>query len=220
MTLNLNAAVVPLLAAANSFAASQTISSGDLNLPATTSATSGVLYIGGLPFLHGYANGKANVFVGGAGNFTTTGISVTGAGHGALSSNTTGTGNTAAGAFALGNNTTGNDNTAVGYDAGPDLASQGLSNTTAIGFLSNVSQNNTLVLGNTTAGNPGASFVNVGIGTATPISTLEAAVADSGALGPAFTLTNYAGASAAGSAASIDFNTYTVPIRVGDLQPQ
>ena len=47
-----------------------------------------------------------------------------------------------------------------------------------------MSASNALVLGVTTAGSPGAAFVNVGIGTATPRSILEAAVSAPGSLGP------------------------------------
>jgi hypothetical protein len=72
-----------------------------------------------------------------------------------------------------------------------------------------VSEDFALVLGATEAGKPGAEYVNVGIGTPTPRSILEASVSASGALGPALTLTNTAGGLHAAS--SIDFNTYYHP---------
>jgi hypothetical protein len=59
-----------------------------------------------------------------------------------------------------------------------------------------------LVLGQTTAGNPGTSYVNVGIGTATPRSALELAVNAPHALGPVLTLTN-----SGNGPSAIDFNT-------------
>ncbi len=266
VTLNVDTTKIPSLAGANSFTATQTILSGDLNLPATTSASNGVINIGGVPFLHGYKSGSTNVFVGGAGNFTTTGKSNEGSGHSvlkmvtsgtfntgsgesALAANTTGADNAAFGANTLLLNTTGTENTAVGDDAlfnsstGSNNTAVGeealfnnfngsnntaigaftgtgqagsLSNVTAIGYSSTVQQNNTLVLGMTQAGAPGAQFVNVGIGTATPISTLEAAVSASGALGPVLTLTN--SGSGANTSAAIDFNT-ALPVGGASYNP-
>jgi hypothetical protein len=269
VTLNVDTTKVPLLASANSFTGNQSVTgnvsatgalsaNGDINLPATASAAVGVLNIGGVPFLHGYAAGKEDTFVGGAGNFSSTGSVNTGTGFSSLASvssavknsadgafalkstttgsknaaagvysltnntignynsaegysalflNTTGSGNTAVGASALYQNTTGSDNTGIGSLAGPDSASAGLSNATAIGAHAAVSQSNSLVLGQTTAGSPGSAFVNVGIGTATPISTLEAAVLAPEALGPTLTLTNPVRNGDWGFS-SIDFNTY------------
>ncbi len=134
-------------------------------------------------------------------------------GYKALYSNTTGNNNTASGRDALENNTSGSSNTAVGYLAGPGSGSPALTNSTALGANAIVSQNNTLVLGNTTAGSPGASFVSVGIGTATPISALEVAVSNTGALGPVLTLTNPGGDNTStftDGAAAIDFNTIAI----------
>jgi len=378
VTLKVDPTKVAELGASNSFAATQTIASGNLNLsagnlnlPATTSANSGVITIGGVPFLHGYTAATYNVFVGGAGNFTTTGqdnvgvgpyslinqtsgnnntaVGVsslkfdtagsentaigavalysnttgsdstavglaaltsnttgsenTAVGNDALLLNTTGSANTAVGGYALDSNTTGGDNTAVGdlalventtgfnntangssalysntlgsgntavggnaltanttginstavgwaamqsettggssaalgYEAlgsdttgccntavgvqalnnnttgsfltavGYDATSSSsavVNNATALGANSIVGQSNSLILGQTTDGKPGASFVNVGIGTATPRTTLEVAVNAPNALGPVLTLTN----SGTGGSA-IDFNT-------------
>ena len=57
---------------ANTFSATQTIGSGNLALPISASAASGVITLGGSPFLHNYGN--SNTFLGtDAGNFTTTG---------------------------------------------------------------------------------------------------------------------------------------------------
>jgi hypothetical protein len=271
VTVNVDSTKVPLLANANTFNATQTITNGDLNLPATTGPNVGVLNIGGLPFLHGYNQsslGIINVFVGDAGNFTTSGVDNTGIGLQALAGNTTGNYNTAAGQEALYNNnsgggntasgtqallystsgaldagfgygalrsnSTGNFNTGIGGNAGniPDTslgtgsyntalgayasASTGtLSNTTAVGANAIVAQNNTLVLGNTTS-TPGAEFVNVGIGTATPISVFEASVNAPGALGPVVALTNPQ--TQTGGAEAIDFNSY-LPSTTGVYNP-
>ncbi len=227
VTLNVDTTKVPLLSSTNTFEASQALSTGDLSLGSTFNATTGVINIGGIPFLHGFSKGNQNVFVGNAGNFTTTGTANAATGFGALSSqtsgglntasgsgallaDTTGSGNTAAGADALASVTTGGSNTGVGVFAGPTSGT--LSNTTAVGANAKVGQSNSLVLGNTNS-TPGAKFVNVGIGTETPASILEASVNVSSALGPVLTLTNPGGATAhtstnAGTAESIDFNSY------------
>ena len=153
------------------------------------------------PFLSGSEQSN-NAFLGFAGNSTTTGINNIAAGPSALyantsggwntavgptalTKNTTGASNAALGTGALGNNTTGGSNTAVGgvaltsnitgsyntglgYGAGPDVNSSALTNATAVGAFAVVSKSNALVLGGT-----GANAVNVGIGTATPNSTLD-----------------------------------------------
>jgi hypothetical protein len=155
------------------------------------------------------ASGNAALWV------NTTGSYNTASGSYALFANT-GSDNTATGYDALSNNTTGNKNTAIGYSAGPDPASNSLMNSTAIGANAAVSQSNTLVLGQATAGSPGASYVNAGIGTATPRSILEAVVQASSALGPVLTLTNTGGNLDARSA--LDFNTYA-PSTIGTYNP-
>jgi hypothetical protein len=66
----------------------------------------------------------------------------------------------------LTNNTIGSYNIAIGHLA--DVSSGNLSNATAIGYNAKVSQSNSLVLGGT-----GADAVKVGIGTPTPLSTLD-----------------------------------------------
>jgi trimeric autotransporter adhesin len=211
VTLNLDTTKVPLLSSANTFTGSQSLTSGDLSLGATSSANNGVINIGGVPFLHGFSAGKQNVFVGGAGNFTTTGTSNAATGFGALAAQSSGSHNTAAGVDALASVTTSDSNTGVGFSAGPTGAA--FSNTTAIGANAKVGQSNSLVLGQTTAGSPGAIHVNVGIGTATPISTMEVAVSSAGAVGPILTLTNPGGDNTStftDGAAAIDFNTTAI----------
>jgi hypothetical protein len=136
--------------------------------------------------------------------------------------NTNGYANTAVGMYALSNDQVGSGNTALGFAAGPDSASTGLINATAIGSNATVSASNSLVLGQTTAGSPGKAFVNVGIGTATPRSILEASVyapsPGSGVegLGPTITLTNSAGGGS--TATSLDFNSYP-PSTTGTYNP-
>ena len=80
--------------------------------------------------------------------------------------NTTGSGNTAVGFEALFGNSSGSFNTALGYLAQPGATN--LTNATAIGANSVVSESNALVLGGT-----GANAVEVGIGTTTPGFTLD-----------------------------------------------
>jgi len=93
----------------------------------------------------------------------TTGNENTANGFQALFSNTTGGENTGSGVDALVNNTTGSSNTAIGYLAGPDSSSTSLTYSTAVGAYATVSQSNSVVLGQTTTGMPGGSYVNVGI---------------------------------------------------------
>ena len=96
---------------------------GNFNLPSTTSATVGVINLGGTPFIHeccyvSGGTGYTNTFVGlSAGNFSSTGYANTGIGSGVLTSNTTGTWNTAIGYNAFVKNTTGYDNQAIGSGA-------------------------------------------------------------------------------------------------------
>lgn len=131
-----------------------TLSFNELNLPATTTSSLGVINIGGSPFIHAFgAVADNNTFVGyGAGNFTlTTGTAEdnTGIGHLALSSLTTGAVNTAIGNscatsiqdgsqnvaighVSLVNCTSGNQNTAMGVNSLDQIV--GGSNNIGIGF--------------------------------------------------------------------------------------
>ncbi len=231
VTLNLDTTKVPLLSSANTFAGSQTLTNGNVFLSSTFNSTTGVIDIGGIPFLHGYSKGNQNVFVGNAGNFSTTGTANAGTGFGALAAQTSGSLNTASGSGALLADTSGSDNTAAGADALASVTTGGsntgvgvfagptggtLSNTTAVGANARVGQSNSLVLGNTTS-TPGAKFVNVGIGTSTPRSIFEAAVSAAEALGPSLTLTNPVGNGDFGGS-SVDFNTY-LPSTTGTYNP-
>ncbi len=110
-TISVNTAQVPLLSSANTFTGNQTVN-GNLNI-----STGSSFQIGGNLFAYGsFAN--ENVFLGFAGNTTTTGKGGnTASGYAALQDNTTGYYNTASGTGALQNNTTGYYNTASGYAA-------------------------------------------------------------------------------------------------------
>ncbi len=124
---------------ANSFSATQTISSGDVSLtsgnfdlPQTTGYSAGMITMAGAPFIHACCSpGQGNTFVGGsAGYVGVTGSSNTGIGTVALNYITAGSNNTATGRWALTANTTGNANTADGTSA---LASNNGSWNTATG---------------------------------------------------------------------------------------
>jgi len=109
---------------ANAFTASQTIgtgnltiSSGTLSLPQTTDASTGVVLLGGNPFIHACCADSGNVFMGvNAGNFTTTGIENVAVGDEAFTAITTGDYNTAVGGYTL-YTTSGSENTALGFSA-------------------------------------------------------------------------------------------------------
>lgn len=88
--------------------------SGNINLDPST-ATTGNLLKGGLPFMHNF--GDSDTFVGlNAGNLIMSGRSNTACGAAALQNNTIGTHNTAGGARALHSNTSGQSNTAIGFE--------------------------------------------------------------------------------------------------------
>lgn len=86
--------------------------------------------------------------------------------------NTTGSDNAFFGAGAGSSNTTGSKNTVVGN--GANVGSGNLTNATAIGANSAVSQNNSLVLGSINGVNGAISDSNVGIGTTAPQQILHA----------------------------------------------
>ena len=98
------------------FSASSIVLVGDLRLPNTTSATVGLLTLGGTSFLHDY--GTQNTFVGSAaGNFALTGTGISALGFQALAANTNGSNNSAFGSGALESNTAGYSNSAFGSGA-------------------------------------------------------------------------------------------------------
>jgi hypothetical protein len=155
--------------------------------------------LAGSPF--DYVTGGA-VFLGYAGNLTSTGSDDTGSGAGALASNTSGSGNVAYGQAALFSNTSGNDNavfgtdalklstggsfnTAIGVDAlqsasGSSLtcvgyncsAGEDVQNGTAIGANAMVTASNAVVLGSVAGVNGASATARVGIGTTEPTNLL------------------------------------------------
>jgi len=193
------------LSAANTFSQPITFASGQTfpgPVSTTGSVNAGSFELGGSLFAYGNQNG--NSFLGFAGNGSVpTSVVNTAVGYEAMTGLTGGASNTAVGANALDTISTGNLNTALGAYSGAD--SSNLSDSTAIGANAVVSQNDSLVLGRTTDGSPGKTYVTVGIGTSTPASELELSKSASGGLGPVLTLTNPAGD---GAWAAIDFKTY------------
>jgi len=122
--------------------------------------------IGSLALLYNNT-GTYNTAIGGqAMRENSTGERNTAIGWNALVNNSTGAYNVAIGQETLNSNTTGNGNIAIGY--GTNTLGGNLTNATAIGFMANVSQSNSMILGGT-----GANAVSVGIGTTAPASTLD-----------------------------------------------
>ncbi len=98
--------------------------------------------------------------------YNSTGRFNTGIGGSSLFYNTIGSQNTAIGLSALETNSTGDNNTAIGYNAGVTV--DALTNATAIGYNAKVASSNALVLGGV-----GPDAVKVGIGTDTPLASLD-----------------------------------------------
>ena len=158
-TLTVDPTKVPILASANTFAATQTInngnmvlSNGNLALPDSTNGNAGVITVGGTPFMHDCC-GAANLdtFVGlSAGSVdgtTNMGNGNTGVGYQALTSVASGEANTAVGVNALSKAVNGLGNTAVGYNALQSYA--GTPSETAVGSFA--LQNDTSTTGQNTA---------------------------------------------------------------------
>ena len=173
------------LAASNTFTGNQTVN-GSLNLAGVVNASGGFATDNEM---FDYGNlGLFNAFLGFAGNLTMTGGQNTASGAFALSGNSIGSNNTASGYWALASNDWGSNNTASGYEAGlpnvygnnntflganSDPSTGTLTNATAIGANALVSESNALVLGSINGVNGATSNVNVGIGTTSPLSTLD-----------------------------------------------
>ena len=102
--------------ASGNFSAGTITLDGALALPATASATVGVITFGGSRFAHAF--GSNNTFLGvNAGNFSVSGTSNTATGTDALQVHSSGCCNTANGSRALQANSTGGYNTAIGASA-------------------------------------------------------------------------------------------------------
>ncbi len=137
-------------------AATDTLSAGVLELPATT-ASVGQIMQAAATILHSY--GANNLFIGaGAGNFTLTNNRNTALGISALSALTDGTGNTAIGYLALLSNTGGDQNLAVGREA----------------LIANLTGNFNMALGNRTLASNLTGLSNVAIGNAALLSNQSA----------------------------------------------
>jgi trimeric autotransporter adhesin len=135
----------------------------ELNLPNTTSSTSGVINMGGVPFISN--PGVQNAFFGASAGapFTTTGFANTAVGDASLFSDTSGSDNTAVGDSALNENTTGGSNVAVGEVAL---------------FTNTVGSENTAVgTGSGLANISGNSNTFIGAGSNAPIALLNNATA-------------------------------------------
>jgi hypothetical protein len=77
-------------------------------------------------------------------------------------------------------NGNGNYNSALGYNAGTDIVSSALSNTTAIGALADVTTSNSMVLGAIKGVNGSTADTNVGIGTTAPGFKLHIGIGGNG----------------------------------------
>ena len=149
---------------ANTFNATQTIDTGNLDVDPST-ATTGNVTKNGQVFLHNF--GTNNTFLGiNAGNLAMTGDSNTALGGSALLNNSAGTSNTALGYFALRGNTDGGSNVAAGNNALRSNTS-GAGNTAVGGnalFNNIVGGRNTAAGVNALFNNTGGSNVAVGDG--------------------------------------------------------
>jgi hypothetical protein len=137
---------------ANTFAGTQTVDTGNLDLDTSTAVT-GNLTKNGTLFLHNF--GASNTFLGlNAGNLAMTGNANTATGSAALRSNTAGSENTAIGASALTFNTIGHSNTGIGSNA-LSANTEGTYNT-AVGlaalYSNTTGTNNNALYSNTTGG--------------------------------------------------------------------
>ena len=178
--LNVDATQVPLLATANTFGATQTISSGDvainngnLDLPENNgSGTEGVIIMGGNQFIHACCSIEAyNTFVGvQAGTLSLQQANNTAIGSFSLASLTQGQGNTASGFNSLGSATSASSNAAFGVDA-LQLTTTGANNT-AVGFQAGVSAQNGAA--NTTGSNNTFVGYQAGPGTVTQLTNATA----------------------------------------------
>ena len=120
------------------------------------------------------ANGGSALYKNSLGNQNTA------IGNDSLHKNTTGSYNTAIGFETLYYNTIGDYNTALGFEA--NVASNSLTNATAIGALSAVGASNSLVLGSINGVNGATSSTNVGIGTSTPQYALDVLASGTGVI--------------------------------------
>jgi hypothetical protein len=193
--LSLDTTKVPQLSTANTFTGNQTVNA---NLSATGVVSAASYQIGSNLFAAGNATTN-NVYLGFAGNQTTTGYGNTGTGGQALVANAAGVNNTATGQASLPRNTSGTDNVAMGvvaleyntqgnYNTASGVAALAFnttgSNNTAVGYLAGPDANHPNLVNATAIGANavvsesnalvlGPAGVSVGIGTATPAYPLH-----------------------------------------------
>ena len=119
-------------------------------------------------------SGFRNAFLGrGAGDANQMGFDNSSVGFQAGLNNTNSCCNVFIGSFSGNITPAGSNNTLIGYIA--DFAAAALTNATAIGARSRVSQSNSLILGSINAVNGAVADTNVGIGTTAPASRLDVA---------------------------------------------
>lgn len=108
------------------------VTSGNIDFPATTSISAGVIDQAGQPFIHSFGD-PSNVFVGqqAQGSFTASNLANIGIGFQSLYSLTSGIGNNAVGYQTLYGVTTGNTNTVIGNDSCAGMTTG--TNNTAVG---------------------------------------------------------------------------------------
>ena len=116
-------------------------------------------------------NGAGNSFFGRSAGVFSNGGNNSFFGLGAGDSNTSGSGNTFVGGITGDTNTTGTENVLVG--SGADVGANNLTNATAIGAHSQVTQNYSLILGGINGINGASADTNVGIGTTAPSERLH-----------------------------------------------
>jgi hypothetical protein len=155
--------------AANTFSATQTISRGNLALPATTAPDTGVITLNGQRLLHAFgATTWANLFVGqDSGSFSVSGTGGNvGVGPMVLASVTTGSTNTGVGSWSLASASVGEKNTAVGYGTLNSVIS-GTENT-AVGAsaLQNSSGSGSTAIGSRALGANTSGYENTAVGVA------------------------------------------------------
>ena len=168
VTLSLDTTKVPELSTANTYTGNQTVNA---NLSATGTVSAGSYQIGNNLFGFGDAVNN-NVYLGFAGNKTTTSYGNTGVGGQALAVNAGGTNNTATGQAALASNVSGIDNIAVGVDALVDNKAGSYNSATGVSALWNTTGNYNTASGygalysNSTGTNNTALGANTNVGAA------------------------------------------------------
>jgi BMFP domain-containing protein YqiC len=145
-----------------------------LEIPATTSANTGVLRLGSSIFLHSFGD-YSNTFIGAGsgGTFTSTGTENTATGYWTLRANTTGWRNTAYGAWSMAANTTGGTNSAFGYGTLQNNASSANSAFGYFGLVANTTGSSNSAFGSESLRNNTLGSANSAFGTTSMFSNTE-----------------------------------------------